>query len=431
MDDKHRNVIKKNISKLVQYTNFKDLLKTCQEERLLSQQMVENLYLDSKNLYEFGRSPTLEEILHQKLFEKIIHRGPEAFQKLIKILRYLDNVRALQILESEEEFCCLREKNVRCFSERSRSPTENPIQQIPISVPVQTPDIPNSLRSKVDENARPILEEYSGPVSPKQKYEVKKADRIHTNELIDTYKMESKENRGVLFIANFINTQTGYRNGAINDSYALIYVFKQLGFKIFVTTDSSQKEFFDLLEQLLKSDYTRKTECFILALMSHGELNSKDKERIEFSDGSVIKVEEIRDRFSNKRCPNLVGKPKVLIFPFCRGYTSDSGVQGKLETDSISSKDNLIPTMSDILICYATNPGSESHRDPDTGSWYIQELCKNIAQHAHDTHFEDIIQIVQAQVGSYRAETIKMQMGNSHNIGFNYKLFFNPGYPID
>lgn len=110
MDDKHRKVIKENISKLVQHTNFKDLLKTCREERLLSQQMVENLYLDSKNLYEFGRSPTLEEIQHQKLFEKITHRGPEAFQKLIKILRYLDNVEALQILEREKEFYSIREK---------------------------------------------------------------------------------------------------------------------------------------------------------------------------------------------------------------------------------------------------------------------------------------------------------------------------------
>ncbi|XP_036336060.1 caspase Dronc [Rhagoletis pomonella] len=430
MNDKHRKVIRENIGKLVQHTDFKRLLKACQEERLLSQQMVENLYLDSKNLHEFGSTPTLEEIQHQKLFEKITHRGPEAFQKLVKVLKHLDNVEAIQILEREKEFNCIKETR-QYLSQKSSSSPDNPIETLPESVSIQTPDIPDSLRTKVDEDAIPILEEYAGPVYPKEKYEVKKTDRIHTHDLIGAYEMKSKDNRGVLFIANFINTQTGYRNGAINDSYALIYVFKQLGFKIFVTTDSSQKEFFDLLEKLLKSDYTRKTECFILALMSHGELDSKDKECVEFSDGSIAKVEEIRDRFSNERCPNLVEKPKVLIFPFCRGFKSDSGVQRKLETDSMSSKDNLVATTSDLLICFATNPGFKSHRDPETGSWYIQELCKNIALHAHDTHFEDIIKIVQTQVGSYRTERRSLQTGTSQQQGFNKKLFFNPGFPSD
>ncbi|XP_067613784.1 caspase Dronc [Eurosta solidaginis] len=438
MDEKHRKVIKENINKLVQHTKFKNLIQACKQERLLSQQMVENLYLDSKVLYEAADDgvQTLEEIQHHKLFEKITQRGPEAYHKLIKILTYLDNVEALQILERKKEFIAVGR---RSSTPRNHSITEMAaIDRIPISMlpQNQTPDIPDSLRSRVDENSQIILEEYSGPVDPIEKYEVKKTDRIHTNDLTGTYKMQSKDNRGVLFIANFINTQTGYRNGAINDSYALIYVFKQLGFKIFVTTDSSQKEFFDLLEDLLHSEYTRKTECFILALMSHGELNGKDKEIVEFSDGSVAEVEDIRERFSNEKCPNLKQKPKVLIFPFCRGYTSDSGVQGELETDSINytsmtNKDNLVATMSDLLICYATSPGLKSHRDLTTGSWYIQELCKVIAQHAHDTHFEDIIQIVQAQVGSYRTENRRMQMGNSHNIGFNHKLFFNPGYPKD
>lgn len=267
-------------------------------------------------------------------------------------------------------------------------------------------------------------------VDPKVKYEVTKANHISTCERIGTYKMQSNQNRGVLLIANYIEFETDYRNGASNDSDILVYVFRQLGFKIYRTTDGTQKGFFDLLETLLKSDVTLKTESFVLAFMSHGELNDKNEEIVLFSDKSVVKVQEVIDRFSNRRCPNLMQKPKVLIFPFCRGSMQDKGIKAKTETDTIpfTSNEKRNPELSDLLICYATNKGFKSYRDPVTGSWYIQRLCKAIAEHAHDTHFEDILKIVQRNISEICSENGSIQMGNFRNIGFNYKLFFNPGY---
>lgn len=429
MDDKHRKIIKENINKLVQHTELKPLLQACRREGLLSEQMVCNLHLDSKSMVDIGGSQTLDQIMHKKLFDKITHRGPEAFEKLKQILKDLDNVEALQVLEREREFNGIREYRQN-FPQTVQSISEKPIE----SISVQATDIPDSARSRVDENSTLSLTEFLESVDPKVKYEVTKAGRINTCDRIGTYKMQSKENRGVLFIANYIKFETDYRNGASNDSNILIYVFRQLGFKIFRTTDGSQKEFFELLENLLKSDVTLKTECFVLAFMSHGELNDKNEEIVVFSDGSIVKVQEVIDRFSNRRCPNLMQKPKVLIFPFCRGPMQDKGIKSKTETDTIpftSNSEKQNAELSDLLICYATNKGFKSYRDAVTGSWYIQGLCKTIAEHAHDTHFEDILKIVQRNIGEIYSDNGSIQMGNFRNIGFNYKLFFNPGFLQD
>lgn len=424
MDVKHRKIIKENIDRLVQHTEFKELLQACRRTYLLSDQMVCNLRIDSQNMVDIEGSQTSDEFMHKKLFEKITHRGPEAFETLKQILKALDKVEALQILQRDREFYGIRE-------ERNSIPqTIHRVLEAPIeSVSASNTDTPDSVHSMVGENSTPALTEFLDTVYPIEKYEVVKANRISTCDHIGTYKMQSNHNRGVLFIANYINFKDGYRNGAINDSDALIYVFRQLGFKIFKTIDGSQTEFFDLLDTLLNSEYTRQTESFVLAFMSHGELNEQNEDVVVFSDASVVKVKEVIDRFSNRRCPNLEVKPKVLIFPFCRGSMQDKGITSKTETDTIpftSRNEKLNVQMSDLLICYATMEGFKAHRDKVTGSWYIQELCKTIAEHAHDTHFEDILKLVQRKVVKIRAENGGIQMGNYRNIGFDFKFFLNP-----
>lgn len=46
---------------------------------------------------------------------------------------------------------------------------------------------------------------------------------------------------------------------------------------------------------------------------------------MEFCDGSVVDMQKIKDHFQAAKCPYLVNKPKVLMFPFCRGDEYDLG----------------------------------------------------------------------------------------------------------
>lgn len=275
-----------------------------------------------------------------------------------------------------------------------------------------------------------VLQEYTGEICPKDKFEVKRAARILKHPSLDTYPMQSKENRGVFFMVNMINfpVETHRRDGADEDTHSLLYLFKQLGFKLFSYTNLSHEVFFDILGKLLKSDYTKNTECFVMALMTHGDMDDS-VQRITFSDGSVVKVKDIEDYFNHHVCENLVNKPKIFLFPFCRGDMLEHGVINKVQTDSIQYNTHRIkniPILSDLIVCYATSEGFKAHRDPADGSWYIQSFVKNMAKNAHDTSFEDILKNIQADTLKLRTIDGSLQTANYVNRGFNKALYFNP-----
>lgn len=54
-----------------------------------------------------------------------------------------------------------------------------------------------------------------------------------------------------------------------------------------------------------------------------------------------------------------------------------------------------------------------------------------MSEHAHDTHFEDMVKIIQNRAGKLRTRNGAMQMASYTNLSFNKKLFFNPGMYIE
>lgn len=153
-------------------------------------------------------------------------------------------------------------------------------------------------------------------IAPKKQIIVRKAKAIMRHEKIDVYPMDSKTNRGVLFMLNNINflRDDDTRHGATEDASSLLSLFKQLDFQLYSYTNLSRNDFMQLLKELLALDEVKDTQCFVLALMTHGHLDA-GVQRVTFSDGSVEKVEEIEKLFYHENCQNLVGKPKIFIYP--------------------------------------------------------------------------------------------------------------------
>lgn len=87
-----------------------------------------------------------------------------------------------------------------------------------------------------------------------------------------------------------------------------------------------------------------------------------------------------------------------------------------------------MPSYNDILICYATVPGYQAHRDPEFGSWYVKILCQTLALHAHDTHLEDMLKLVSAKTMDMKDRYGEnfVQVASTENRGFNKLLYFNP-----
>jgi caspase Dronc len=143
----------------------------------------------------------------------------------------------------------------------------------------------------------------------------------------------------------------------------------------------------------------------VLGILTHGS-HSEGVTRILFGDMSLMKLDDVMERFQNRNCIHLLGKPKIFLFPFCRGEISDHGSyvtstpqplpRRRTEHDAVRdvAVEEKWPTYSDILICYATVVGFMTHRDVQDGSWYIQNMVNLWAEHAHDTHVEDLVKMV-------------------------------------
>lgn len=73
----------------------------------------------------------------------------------------------------------------------------------------------------------------------------------------------------------------------------------------------------ELIKNLSLWSELRKYDCFVFALLSHGDGNEMGLS-VEFSDRGFVDVEDILTQFNNLHCKHLVGKPKIFLFPFCR-----------------------------------------------------------------------------------------------------------------
>lgn len=423
MEDCDREHIRKNINELVRTTKYEPLLNACEYKRIISNVMrsrIENI-------------PDAEENdKHKELFMKLTKRGPTAYDDLVTVLVDLKFDQAAKLLRAPKQ----EARNY--FSMHNRNPS---VQSIPIEK-VQPQQISeNPMPSSLPEGCYPSkdivdsknqLIPFTGKIDLPETFVVKKSKVIHIDKKIPIYPMKSR-NRGVFFMVNIIEfpkRELKKRSGAEVDSKYLLHLFQELGFVCFDKENLTKKEFFDLLTQLRSSDYLAKTESFVLALMSHGEMQDDMHDRVEFSGGEICKVNEIEDFFSNAECRSLREKPKVLIFPFCRGEAPDFGV-ARLETDSILEAtprvNRHMETRSDMLVCYASVRGFQALRDPEAGSWYIQAFCQVLAEYAHEMHLEDMLKLIGDKLKSLRSPEGYIQTPAYYNHGFNKLLFFNPG----
>lgn len=77
------------------------------------------------------------------------------------------------------------------------------------------------------------------------------------------------------------------------------------------------QEFVRLIRKLAAWNELQKFDCFILAVLSHGDGNEVTSS-VQFLDHQTYETSDILNQFNNFNCKQLIGKPKVFLFPFCR-----------------------------------------------------------------------------------------------------------------
>lgn len=401
------------------------------------------------------------------MWEKLTHRGPKAFERLCQLLAENECHDALSILKP----------NTYAGSFISLSEKQNMTKYDPNT----TTDGKcfSYMKSNLEKDK---LIPYTQTHSFTFNATVKKSSEFGKNPLLGTYSMESK-NRGVLLLVNIMNFRDAkyQRKGSEKDCNDIIALFQEMNFKIFFYQDIDRdvscfmfrylniyftdtllysQRMHSILNLLINSEYLRHTDCFVFCLMSHGTIfRDTLVTQIEFTDGTYETSERLIKKFANQKCVSLVGKPKIFIFPVCRGDVPDR--ERHINRGEVISHDgpvpilglpNTYPTFSDMIICYATVPGKlfpikskcfqkslnlESllgfrvHRGAETGSWYIQILVKVFAEHAANYSIEDLIKKVDQDVKKYRNDNGDMQTACYENRGFSKALYFNVGLFTD
>jgi len=91
------------------------------------------------------------------------------------------------------------------------------------------------------------------------------------------------------------------------------------------------------LKCLIKAHDFSQTDCFLFCISTHG-FQKDGKSFVKFLGSSdtrnpKVNVNKIVDLFSDKKCPELAGKPRILMFDACR---NDKNFQGKKEFPSFN-----------------------------------------------------------------------------------------------
>lgn len=184
---------------------------------------------------------------HKHLLKKITETGPESFNVLVKICQ-------TNFWDAADFLASFEEPDYTRFRRSLRSNcniSEN-----------QTVERDGNFfcGSRQNSIVAVQLEPFTQPVEAN--LSVTKAERFSTSKIL-TYSMKSK-NRGVLFLVNIIEVNgqpKQYRNGAEIDKANLIKLFREFGFIVFYYENLTLQEFRHLVDELIKSNYLRKTDC--------------------------------------------------------------------------------------------------------------------------------------------------------------------------
>ncbi|MBN3310595.1 CASP8 protein, partial [Amia calva] len=174
------------------------------------------------------------------------------------------------------------------------------------------------------------------------------------------------------------------REGTDIDAESLQKVFKELHFEVIQHDDLNSSQLYEVMGVYQKKDHSNR-DAFICCILSHGV-----KGAVEAVDGCPVPIRDLTSFFTSRKCPSLIGKPKIFFIQACQGSLMQKGAEiqadgenqytQQYETDAEIMQPNTIPDDSDFLLGMATVEDYLSFRSVYQGSFYIQALCRNLGQ---------------------------------------------------
>ncbi|XP_071176364.1 caspase-3-like isoform X3 [Mytilus edulis] len=188
------------------------------------------------------------------------------------------------------------------------------------------------------------------------------------------------------------------RSGSDVDASSLFQRFMELGFESDLMNDASRDDLVEKLQEIINDkENLKKTDCLIVALLTHGNEDS-----VYMTDRS-IKMKSIMNCFNAENCPELILKPKIFIFQCSRKPDSRQGEHITVQ-DTLKNKVTVpdavdtvrIPNESDFLEVFSTSIGDRSFHNTESSSPFLRHLIEEL----HNIQEDDDIYKVLTKVNS-------------------------------
>ncbi|CAH8834409.1 unnamed protein product [Trichobilharzia szidati] len=187
------------------------------------------------------------------------------------------------------------------------------------------------------------------------------------------------------------------RHGSSQDASKLQRLFEDFHYSVAVIKDLTGGNLKRVVEEFSCKSEHRNVDAAVLIILAHGL-----EHHIIASDGTYVSIDELVGCFTNKKCPLLAGKPKLILIQACRGEErchnglvkrdfSDSLLSGSCEVSLDPSSWLSLPHMSDCVIVYSTLPGFVSWRSETEGSWYVKVFVEVTRLHGHRLHILELL----------------------------------------
>ncbi|XP_077391732.1 caspase-8 isoform X2 [Festucalex cinctus] len=223
----------------------------------------------------------------------------------------------------------------------------------------------------------------------------------------------------------FLGPELKKRGGTQADEKALDSLFTKFGFNVIVhrnlTAEGIRKE----LNGVATRDFSE-DDALVVCVLSHGESGC-----VYGTDEKKVPLRELTQPFTSGSARTLADKPKLFFIQACQGGGFQTGAlpcppnprgldkDSQMEADAGPIQNATVPSDADFLLGMATVPECKSFRNTNTGSIYIQELCKQLRRSAESTREEDIL-----------AALTRVNREVSKGVYLNHKQMPEPKYTL-
>ncbi|XP_063612579.1 caspase Dronc-like isoform X1 [Penaeus indicus] len=200
-------------------------------------------------------------------------------------------------------------------------------------------------------------------------------------------------------------------DGSLSDVKNLTHLFTQMGYGLQTEWNLSKADTIRTIKAFSADKRLEKAGCAIVVVLSHG----KDRQTFYTSNGSLMRVDSVRDFFLEEACPLMKGKPKIFLFQMCRGEDEPTEV----ETDSI---DAVREPPRNMMVIYSTTEGFISVRHMDFGSPFVNAFCEVLAEEAWHLSLDELLRKIQKR---YNKEGFGAVI-DKQDFHFMKRFYFNP-----